>query len=453
MRLNSLTSGLPFRAALWATLIFWVVCGVSGTLLVRAVENTLLDELAAQSKAEAILLSEIYQETGETGLLEALRITAKTIQEPERLAGLLGPSGVSLIGPISTMPDFVGTQRRNVSRMAMGVVSGSYVLHVSRIDEQTLIVGRNDLPVRKARLHLIVGLLIFACVVSLTLLGLGVWASHVSLTRLNAMDTALRHVGAGNIKARLPVFDRKDQFDQVSVRVNENLDHLERVVDGMKTTASALAHDLKTPLSHVQMALHTACTVAERGDNPLPNIEAALLETEELNTIFEAVLRISRIRAATGKNAFALTPLHAIADKTVEFLAPLAEENGQTLTLDATGPSPVFGDEGMIQQAVVNLVKNAIAYAGPEASIAVSVAPDRIEVRDTGPGVPEGTLDRLTDLFVRADTTRASEGSGLGLALVQAVAERHGAALQLKNLYPGFSASFIFKDAPSNENS
>lgn len=445
MRLTSLTSGLPYKAALWSSLVFLTICAVAGFFLVKAVDSSLIAELAAQAESEAVLLSEIYAETGEAGLIETMRVTAQTTETSDRFASFLGTDGTSLIGPISVRPDFLGTRRVTLDRFTAQALPGGYVVHVRRIDERTLVVGRNDAPIRTARARLIVGLSGFAAVITLTILCLGLWASRMSLQRLDQMGAALRDVGEGNMSARLPVLNHNDQFDQVSIRVNQNLDLLERAVGSMKATAAAIAHDLKTPLSHVQYALHAAADASLEGRDPLPHIEAALQETQELNGIFEAVLRISRIRATRDHSGFEMVDLDAIAGKTIEFLTPLAEQHDQSLTLETTHPSAVFADKGMVQQALVNIVKNAVTYAGENAQIRIVLSEGRIEVRDTGPGVPDQDPEQLLEPFTRADSARSTEGSGLGLALVKAVAERHNALISIKNLDPGFSVALTFQ--------
>lgn len=446
MRPASLTTGLPFKAAIWSSIVFLTVCAVSGLLLVRTVESALLQELTTQAQSEAVLLSEIYTETGEAGLLEALRITAKTTQESDRFTNFFGSDGVSLTGPMSVLPDFVGTRRVNINQFAAREMTGGYILLVRRIDQKTLVVGRSASPVRTARARLVIGLSAFAGIVTLAVLSLGLWASRMSQHRLDDMDAALHKVGEGDMTARLPILGRKDQFDQVSMRVNQNLDHLERAVGSMKAAASAIAHDLKTPLSHVQIALHAAADAAASGDDPLPHIDGALQETEDLNGIFEAVLRISRIRATRDYSTFEPVPLDDLAAKTIEFLTPLAERYYQTLTLETTHPDPIFADKAMLQQAVINIVQNAVVYAGENAQIKVIVSDRQIAVRDTGPGAHDQDLERLLEPFARGDASRMSDGAGLGLALVKAVAERHGAQLVLRNLHPGFLVTLSFED-------
>ena len=450
MRLINLTSGLPFKAAWRAALLFLLLSIAAGAVLIDAVENTLIDELQAQVDVETALFTEIYRERGRSGLLEALQVISATPEVPKNLSGLLAGNGLSLIGPVSRLPEFVGTKRHEVTYMTAGKMSGVYVLSVRKLDESTLVVGHSDRNVLLAKKRLTIWMLSFIAWITLMILAIGLWASRASLHRLDRMETALRQVGDGDLSARLPLYKDNDQFDRVSHRVNQNLDHLEHAVSGMKATVTALAHDLKTPLSHVQIALYAAADNAEGGGDPLPKIEAALRETENLNGIFESIMRITRIRAKSDKNHFACVSLQKLAEKSFEFLKPLSEANEQVLCLEidrclgAEDNLPVPGDEGMLLQAIINLVKNAVVHAGQGATITIAVSKSAIEVRDNGTGVDEKDLDRLVHFFARGDAARGTEGSGLGLALVKAVADHHNAELLLKNLHPGFLVRLAF---------
>ncbi len=122
---------------------------------------------------------------------------------------------------------------------------------------------------------MLAGLVGFGAVLCVVVLGLGLRASRRSMQRLMEMEQALAQYSGGDMDARLPVI-AQDQFDRVSGQMNRNLDRLSRLVGGYHTTASAIAHDLKTPLSHVQIALHEAADAAESGQNALPELEEAL---------------------------------------------------------------------------------------------------------------------------------------------------------------------------------
>lgn len=422
---------------------------LASCLLVTVVSNALKNELVAQVQTESLLLEEIYKTHGRAGLIETLHDLNRNYTTPSRTTGLFDASGVSLAGPISVAPDFVGVERKQVSTLSKGEIEGRYFLYVRKIEELTLVVGRDGRPVDVARTRLVGGLAVFGLLVGAVIFALGLWASRKSYFRLAEMETALRRISKGEMAARLPVTLAGDQFDRVSVQMNGNLDQLARLMAGMKATASAIAHDLKTPLSHVQMAMIEAADACEVGQDPAPKINAALRAAETLDGVFETVLRIARIQASREQSNFGPVDLKHVGADTIEFLTPMAEDLQQSLVLESEGRPVVSGDLGMMRQATVNLVKNAVIYAGRGACITIHVAPDRLTVRDNGPGV-DADPATLIDPFVRGDEARSTTGSGLGLALVKAVADHHGATLSLRNLDPGFEVRLDFPNYKKN---
>ena len=255
------------------------------------------------------------------------------------------------------------------------------------------------------------------------------------------MERALGRIADGEAGVRLPLRGRADQFDRVSVQMNANLDRLSRLMVAMKSTASAIAHDLKTPLSHAHIAMQSAVSACEAGEDPLPRIEEALAEIDALNALFETMLRISRIQGTTDRKNFEPVDLAELAEKTASFLAPMADELGQTVALDLAPVPAIEADKSMLQQMAINILRNAVEHAGKGAAITLRIAttPDAtiFEVSDTGPGIAPEDRARVLEAFIRLDSARGSAGSGLGLALVKAVADLHGATLTLGDAGPG----------------
>jgi len=131
-----------------------------------------------------------------------------------------------------------------------------------------------------------------------------------------------------------------------------------------------------------------------------------------------------------------------------------AEARGQRLEQDIALELPVYGDRDMIQQAVANLLDNALKFSPPGSVIRLSGTHEadgiRITVADAGPGIPEADRERATERFYRGDTARNTPGSGLGLALVQAVAALHGGELSLEDNGPGLRAVLRLPAAATN---
>jgi signal transduction histidine kinase len=135
----------------------------------------------------------------------------------------------------------------------------------------------------------------------------------------------------------------------------------------------------------------------------------------------------------------------------VDAFAPSAEDARQSLVLAAGAPRPIDGDPELLTQMLVNLVENALRHAGPGARIEVAVSRAGegawLRVADNGPGVPEAERERLFDRFYRLERSRSTPGSGLGLALVAAVARLHGAEVRLADAQPGLEARVVFAEA------
>jgi signal transduction histidine kinase len=124
-----------------------------------------------------------------------------------------------------------------------------------------------------------------------------------------------------------------------------------------------------------------------------------------------------------------------------ELYEPVAAEKEQTLQVDVPGSAMVFGDRDLLFQALGNLVDNAVKYTpeGGQVTMRIRSLPDTIamEVADSGPGVPAELRDEVFRRFFRADHSRSTPGSGLGLSLVQAVIQLHGAKIELGDNGPG----------------
>ena len=132
----------------------------------------------------------------------------------------------------------------------------------------------------------------------------------------------------------------------------------------------------------------------------------------------------------------------------VEAFAPSAEDAGQSLRLAGEAPLVVEGDRELLVQMLVNLVENALRHAGANAQVCVRAARQDgaavLSVIDNGPGAPPEERPRLFDRFYRLERSRSTPGSGLGLALVAAIARLHGASISLADAGPGLAVSVSF---------
>ena len=167
-------------------------------------------------------------------------------------------------------------------------------------------------------------------------------------------------------------------------------------------------------------------------------MEQTLAESAQLISTFNEILMISRLETGYSAESTARVNLAAIVADVVELYEPVAEEIGVMLSAQADIAVHIDGNRELIGQALSNVVDNAIKYSAgsserPAATVSLVKEADaaRLVVCDNGPGIPEDEHNRVTERFVRLETSRSRPGSGLGLSLAKAVMIFHGGRLEL----------------------
>ncbi len=269
----------------------------------------------------------------------------------------------------------------------------------------------------------------------LGLLG-GLVMSRRMLRRVDAVRETGQRIVRGDLSRRMPVTGVGDEFDRLSITVNEMLDEIETLMTGLRTVTDSVAHDLRSPLTRLKSRLELALRDGPgEGQGHRAALERAIAETDGILRTFATLMEIAR--AESGKAGIAMAPLDlraAVAD-VVELYAPLAEEKGLAIEAALDDVGAVTGHGQFLSQLVANLLDNALGYTA-EGRIRVGLTREvsgavRLTVEDSGPGIPPAERERVLQRFVRLDSSRSSGGSGLGLSLVAGVASLHRAALVL----------------------
>ena len=265
----------------------------------------------------------------------------------------------------------------------------------------------------------------------------GLLASGQAARRAEALSNTARDVMAGDLTRRAPVGAGGDEFDALAEDMNAMLDRIERLVHTTRTAGDAIAHDLRSPLTRFRQRLEQTL------DAP-PNVEAdrialrkAVDEADRLLATFEAVLKLARVESAANWR-FAPIDVTELVRELADFYEPAAEEAGIAFQAEIAEGLVMRGEEGLVTQALSNLIENAFKYtpAGGRVEVRARAGGEnfvRLSVMDDGPGVAFEDRDRITERFVRLESARSSEGVGLGLALVSAVARLHRGKLELND--------------------
>jgi signal transduction histidine kinase len=235
--------------------------------------------------------------------------------------------------------------------------------------------------------------------------------------------------------------------------MNRALDRLSGLVEGMRQVSTDIAHDLKTPLNRLKMTVEQAIQQSESGQETLALLLEARAEADHINATFEALLRVSQIEAGARKTRFKRVDLSAIVASVAEIYGDVAIDNGQSIQFDpSSSPSQwVQGDPELLTQMFVNIVENAITHCPAGTVIAIGSSVDgnspRAVVADNGPGIPPEERELVFRRLYRLDKSRTTPGSGLGLSLVKAIAELHGALVLLEDNQPGLTVVVQFPEA------
>ncbi len=261
----------------------------------------------------------------------------------------------------------------------------------------------------------------------------GAFLSHRFALRVDALNAVARDVMHGDLERRAPRNNTNDELDTLSANLNEMLDRISRLMASMRSAGDSIAHDLRTPLTRMRNRLEA--TLASDEDREMV-LREVLKEADDLLKTFNAVLRISRLEAGERRSKLVILDPGDVARDLSELYDAVCEDQCIELIVEITGGLQIRGDRAMLSQAFANLLDNAVKYTPAEGAIALRVRRTQqgeaeISITDTGPGIPAEERERAKQRFVRLEKSRNEPGSGLGLSLVQAIADVHGAKFLL----------------------
>ena len=261
--------------------------------------------------------------------------------------------------------------------------------------------------------------------------------------RIGAIRRAAAAIAAGDLRRRVAVTS-DDEFGLLNRDINNMLDRIEQLMDGLRNVSNALAHDLRTPLTRVRARLDEALRRPPDAALLADAAAVAIRDIDDLIRLFERLLQIAQAESGVRAGQRDDIDLQQIAADMVDMYDAAAELQGVTLALVDGAALPLQADRNLIATAIASLLDNAIKHAGAGAHVTVGSAIDGAEavitVRDNGPGVPAALRDRVVERFYRLDQSRAVPGNGLGLSIVQAIATSHGGQLRLDDAAPGLLA-------------
>ncbi|MBL0423370.1 HAMP domain-containing histidine kinase [Ramlibacter sp. AW1] len=374
---------------------------------------------------------------------EIQRALTDRFQSESEIYLLLDARGQPLAGNLDEVPAGLDAAAGESGELRTGVMRqeqymSAYLLVRALPGGGTLVVGR-DLSEQQAIESLVGNASAAAALVSVLLLIGGTFVIRAELERsIAALRRTAARIGAGELHERVELTGQEDEFELLSHEINQMLDRIQLLMDGVRHVSDTIAHNLRTPLTRVLLRLRAAQD-AMPDEGSRQAVEAAVREVEGITVTFEKLLQIAEAEAGTRRRQFRPTDLGAIVDDVLDLYDALAESHGAVLRREPDDPAVVQGDRDLLADAVASLVDNALKYGGDGAVVRVGTTRRGgtvlLTVQDNGPGVPPGEHERIGQRFYRLD--RQALGYGLGLAGVRAVVAMHGGRLRFADAAPG----------------
>jgi signal transduction histidine kinase len=452
----SLLRSTSLRLIAWYAGMFVVSVAILLTVVYWITRAALEQQLTDSIEREMSVLVDIHRVRGLDGVERGIQRRITDLKPPRRYFLLQSASGEKIEGNIPAMAAFEGWSALPIPAIENpgGVREDTETGHSIRAlgrrlpTGHFLMVGENDFRTIKAKEAIVTAVGWGVAITALLAIAGGILLGKGFLLRIEDVNRTSRAIIDGDLSDRVPTRGSGDEMDRLAVNLNAMLDRIQSLMESVKRVSDDVAHDLRTPLSRLRHRLEIAAGSARAQKDCGPAIEEAIDEVDAILETFAALLRIAQIEAGTRRAAFGAVNLGQVAAEAVQTYSAVAEDRGQRVKAEIGNPPAVQGDRELLTQMIVNLIENSIRHCPAGTQITVGFSGENgesvLSVADTGPGIPPSEREKVLRRFYRLETSRTTSGSGLGLALVKAVADLHGASLELAGNDPGLTVLVRF---------
>lgn len=260
-----------------------------------------------------------------------------------------------------------------------------------------------------------------------------------AIAPVGTMARMAGQISADNLSQRLPAEGPDDEFNRLATAFNATLERLEDAFARLRRFTADASHELRTPLTVIRSVGENALQHTQDATRQAEAIGSILEETDRLVRLLDGLLTLTRAEAGALPLQRTLSDLTTLTAGVAGHLQVLAEEKQQTLVCSSTKRIEAFVDPALIQQALFNLLTNAIRYTqrGGHIEVRVDSVSDcaMIEIHDNGPGIAIEHHPRVFERFYRidADRSRDTGGTGLGLAIAKWAIELNNGVIELES--------------------
>ena len=406
--MNRLWGHVAFRLALgYGLLALGSMCVVSAAFYFGTV-----GVLARGTDGNLISLSQRlarhYESRGGEGLRQEIQqLLVDGIDQDTEVYLLVAPDGRKIVGNISGWTIGMAPLDRltDLKVVRDGRPSLSRLLPRLLPDGSILVVGR-DMQDRREIEQLVWRALLAGGAVAVPLAIGGALLFRRQLEhRVGAIRRTALEIEAGDLSRRIPVSAVDDEFARLNRDINQMLDRIEHLMDGVRHVSNAIAHDLRTPLARIRSRLEEALRPAESMTELAGTARFAIQQIDELIKVLDKLLQIAEAESGARRQSFTPVRLALVLSDVVELYDAAAEAEGITLVNETEDDPVTLGDKNLLASAAANLIDNALKYAGAGTTVRIRTTKQRdtvsVVVQDNGPGIPAAERSRVVDRFYR----------------------------------------------------
>lgn len=448
---------IRFRLTLWFTGIFSISAAVAFILFYYLAVQTLQDQIDEELMDKAAQFSTVIRQSGMRGAGNLAVIESKAAGEKMIFFRLLYPTGevfasshMSYWKDIQVDHDLLHQliekkspmfDTRMMDNVHKARILYTFVAHNAILQTGITMESQSRFLSAFKRVFMVA----MGFIVGFSALS-GWFLVQKALSRVDTITRTARSITGSSLQKRVPVTGSKDELDDLASTFNQMLDRIQSLVSGIREMEDNMAHDLKSPVTRIRGAAELTLLQGETLEEFHSMAASTIEESDRLLDMINTMLVISRTRAGEGGFHFESMDLTQMIQEACDLFTPVAEDKDISFACHVPGRFEVMADVNMLQRAFSNLVDNAIKYTDLGGQITVQMIKKNdsivaIQVRDTGPGIALQFHERIFDRFFRAESSRTSPGSGLGLSFARAIAREHKGDIHVQSS-PGEGACF-----------
>jgi len=299
-------------------------------------------------------------------------------------------------------------------------------------------VGRSNTESRLVLTHFRKTVLkIILPAIALSLL-VGWLMTRSAVAPLRALIDTLRNIlTTGDLQQRVPARAQQGELGELSTMFNRMLDENEQLIRDSRETLDNVAHDLRTPMTHLRNSAEQALLESDPTRDVLQNALADCVEeSEQILQMLNLIMDLAEAGAGHMNLTLESVSLRELADEVIELYTLVAEDQGIALKNEVLTDLTVNADRLRLRQCLANLVDNALKYSPKNTTVTISgtVEEDgvKLSVSDQGIGITAEELPRIWDRLYRGEQSRSTSGLGLGLSYAQAIIAAHGGTVDVQ---------------------